>query len=289
MRFLPTTPPRSPPRSTPPSLERSTADRSSISTAALTRTTTTGAATTADFFNAIAPDKVALLPGQTATYANVSNYVDGINGIFIDISGSPSIVASDFEFATGNNNPTSSGPAPANGWTAFGTGPTAPTITLFPGMGANGSERVALTWATGVAVSGKWLEVIVRGNSGATPDANTGLGSPDIFYFGSAPGDSGNSTSNFEVNATDEVNARNDPHSNFSNRKLRADQRPQRLRQGRPHECHGRSHRPHPWNQFLHPAPSHHRSRTAEQSGGFRTGGVLLLQRAGNDARHDAL
>ena len=56
--------------------------------------------------NAIATDKVAYLPGAgPATFANVSSYSKGINGIMVDIAGShPSITAADFIFQVGNNN-----------------------------------------------------------------------------------------------------------------------------------------------------------------------------------------
>ena len=37
--------------------------------------------------NAIATDKQALLPGQTATFANYTSYSQGINGIMVDIAG----------------------------------------------------------------------------------------------------------------------------------------------------------------------------------------------------------
>ena len=47
-------------------------------------------------------------------------------------------------------------------------------------------------------------------------DANTGLAAPDVFFFGNAVGESGDSPLNAFVNATDEIAARNDPH-NFLN------------------------------------------------------------------------
>ena len=57
--------------------------------------------------NAIATDKAAYLwesPGA-ATFANVSSYSLGINGIMVDISGShPNVSANDFIFRVGNNN-----------------------------------------------------------------------------------------------------------------------------------------------------------------------------------------
>ena len=56
--------------------------------------------------NAIATDKSAYLPGSgAATFANVSSYEQGINGIMVDLLGGgahASITASDFIFKTGN-------------------------------------------------------------------------------------------------------------------------------------------------------------------------------------------
>ena len=53
--------------------------------------------------NAIALDKQAYFAGSgQATFANVSNYSDGINGIMVDILGShPNITAADFVFRVG--------------------------------------------------------------------------------------------------------------------------------------------------------------------------------------------
>ena len=42
--------------------------------------------------DAIATDKVALLPGETATFANYTSYARGINGLMVDVtdlSGTP--------------------------------------------------------------------------------------------------------------------------------------------------------------------------------------------------------
>jgi hypothetical protein len=48
----------------------------------------------------------------------------------------------------------------------------------------NGSDRVTLTWHDG-EIRNTWLRVGVRYGGG------TGLQGPDIFYFGSLPGDTG--------------------------------------------------------------------------------------------------
>ena len=143
--------------------------------------------------NAIATDKQALLPGGSATFANFTSYDKGINGIIVDISALPgSVSASDFEFKIGNDS------VPA-------TWPTAPTpisVTTRTGEGAGGSDRVTIIFADG-DITGKWLQVKVLANP------NTGLASDDVFYFGNAIGDTGNSTTDAIVDTTDEIAARN--------------------------------------------------------------------------------
>ncbi|MGD9722888.1 MAG: hypothetical protein AB7O59_22250 [Pirellulales bacterium] len=130
---------------------------------------------------AIAPDKTAYLPGDgLATFANVSSYSKGINGIAIDLAGGgahSSITGNDFVFKVGaNNTPGSWGAAPA---------PAA--ISVRTGAGVSGSDRVEITWANG-AVKNTWLEVQVLAT------ANTGLGAPDVFFFGNRIGDTGSPT-----------------------------------------------------------------------------------------------
>ena len=149
---------------------------------------------------AIATDKTAYLPGSgESTFANVSSYTRGIDGIMIDLVGSHgSITANDFTFRLGNNN------SPAT-WTPLAQ---SPTLTVRGGAGASGADRVELTWPDGT-IQKQWLQVIVAAN------ANTGLPSSYMFFFGSAVADSGTGdTSTYLVNLIDEQAARNDPHSN---------------------------------------------------------------------------
>jgi hypothetical protein len=135
--------------------------------------------------NAIATDKTALLPGQTATFSNVSSYLDGINGILIAFANLPAGVtfsASDFQFNVGNSNTPSiwtSGPAPAAvaTWTS------------------GGDTFADIVWSNG-AIRNEWLQVTVLA------DANTHLAVNDVFYFGSLVGATGasiTSTSNGPV------------------------------------------------------------------------------------------
>jgi hypothetical protein len=156
--------------------------------------------------NAIATDKTAYTWESTvaATFANVSSYTKGINGIMVDISGPHgTITTSDFIFRVGNNN------SPGT-WATIG----ATSVSVRAGAGTGGSDRVEIIWTSGAATK-QWLEVITLAN------ANTGLpqlagypvGQGDAFFFGNALGDSGlgDTAINATVNATDENGARNNP------------------------------------------------------------------------------
>ncbi|MDP6545926.1 MAG: Ig-like domain-containing protein, partial [Phycisphaerae bacterium] len=121
---------------------------------------------------AIDPAKTPLLQG-VATSANQTSYPGGINGLMIDISGltgTPTV--SDFGVRVNqaaNPDTWSTGPAPQN-------------VTVRPGEGSGGSDRVTLTWADG-AILNQWVEVTVLAG------ANTGLGTDDVFYVGNTVGD----------------------------------------------------------------------------------------------------
>jgi hypothetical protein len=136
---------------------------------------------------AIAPDKSALRPGAKATFANYTSYQRGLNGIMIDIAGLPGTpTAADFEFRVGN----------ANNLTLWTPGPAPASVTVRPGAGLDGSDRVTLIWGAD-APKKKWLQVTVL----ATP--NTGLAQPDVFCLGNAIGETGNSTTDARVTTAD--------------------------------------------------------------------------------------
>jgi len=149
--------------------------------------------------NAIATDKFPLFDVSTATFANYTSYSRGINGIMVDIqnpANGPAISASDFSFKVGNDN------TPGTWNTA-----TAPTsVTRRVGAGVNGSDRFTLIWADN-AIQKQWLQVTVLASG------NTGLSSAEVFYFGNAIGESGNSLANAQVNSSDENAARIHPRS----------------------------------------------------------------------------
>jgi hypothetical protein len=123
---------------------------------------------------AIASEKTALLPGGTASFANISSYPRGINGIMIDFAGSHgTITAADFEFHVGERD--------RPGWSHA---PPPRSIFIRPGAGVGGSDRVEILWDDG-AIQNAWLQVTVLANG------NTGLAQLDAFYFGSVVAETG--------------------------------------------------------------------------------------------------
>jgi hypothetical protein len=68
-----------------------------------------------------------------------------------------------------------------------------------------GSSRVTILWSANASADAPpelkktWLQVTVLAN------ANTGLSASDVFYFGNAIGEVGNSTTNAQVSAADEA------------------------------------------------------------------------------------
>jgi formylglycine-generating enzyme len=167
-----------------------------------------GAANAADD-SAIASDKVVLLPGQTATLANYTSYDKGINGLIVDVpslSGTPTL--NDFLFRQGNDNKPygDNRNNPNDDW-PWAPDPTA--ISVRRGGGQNGADRVTLIWEDGT-IRNCWLQVTVLATNA------TGLAEDEVFYVGNAVGESGNSTTDAVVNATDEIGARNNPHSPFN-------------------------------------------------------------------------
>ena len=153
---------------------------------------------------AIAPDKAALLPGETASLANYTSFDRGINGIMVDIAGLPSdtvLGEDDFRFRMGNNNhPAGWSAAPSPLIVMRGIDEVGMTDGERPtsgdGSDASSLTRITLIWPDGV-IDNTWLQVTVRAT------AATGLGEDDVFYFGNAVGESGNSTTDAQVNAHD--------------------------------------------------------------------------------------
>jgi hypothetical protein len=143
---------------------------------------------------AIAIDKTALLPGQTADFVNYTSYINGINGIMIDVARLPAGYTpqpSDFAFMMGNSSdPTTwiGAPAPSG-------------MTLLAGAGVGGSDRIDIVWDN-QAIMNQWLQVTMLAS------VQTGLDAPDVFYFGNAVGDTGNSATDATVSVNDVLGAR---------------------------------------------------------------------------------
>jgi GH43 family beta-xylosidase len=126
--------------------------------------------------SAVATDKRPLLAGQSASFANVTSYTRGINGVMIDVTrlpdAAPLLNASAFTVQVGSSD---------GGWQA---GPAPLAVTVRRGAGTAGSDRVALTWRDG-SVRDTWLRVTLR------PTPATALPASDAFAFGNLVGDTG--------------------------------------------------------------------------------------------------
>lgn len=115
---------------------------------------------------------------QSTSFANVSGYARGINGIVLDIAGLPNtnLTASDFVFRAA--------PAGVSGAVNPSTWPAAATPSLIdvqPGTSTT-AARVRIEWADNL-VQNTWLQIIVKAN------ANTGLTNREVYYIGHALGE----------------------------------------------------------------------------------------------------
>jgi uncharacterized delta-60 repeat protein len=141
----------------------------------------------------VAPDKAALLPGQTATFANVTSFADGITGVVVDVRGLATRTFGELEapllFSFRRGGATGTPPA----WQPT----TLPRMTVLRGGGADGSDRVILRFDPATAVKNGWLEATVLAN------AYTGLSRPDVFYVGNLVGEAGDVRFPLRVNALD--------------------------------------------------------------------------------------
>lgn len=150
-----------------------------------------------EYATGIDPTKSALLPGQTSSGANIINSLGGITGIYIDILGFPAgggIGSGDLGFRVGNSTDISS-------WTPLGI---APAVSTTSGAGNGGSDRVYLSWPS-ASVENTWLEITLAAS------ASTGLGSPDVFYYGHMAGDTNGDGAVTPADALLIINELNDP------------------------------------------------------------------------------
>ena len=125
--------------------------------------------------DAIEPDKSPLLAGGMPGPANYTSYWRGINGIMVDFDGLFYAPApGDFRVRVNG----------APGPDTWSHGP-APTVSIRPGDGVDGSHRVTLIWADGAIVN-QWVEVTVLSDANG---GGLGLVDNSVFYFGNAVGD----------------------------------------------------------------------------------------------------
>ena len=102
---------------------------------------------------AITSDKQALLPGQTATFANYSSFFGGINGIMVDVQGlAGTPTATDFVLRVGNDsNP--------DAWAAA---LALAAVTVRPSAGVGGWARIELTCVVWLAGCSESLKSVIE-------------------------------------------------------------------------------------------------------------------------------
>ena len=141
---------------------------------------------------AVATDKIALMPGDSPTPANVTGYARGINGVMIDVAGlrdDPG--AGDFALDV----------SPSDAPGEWATAPAPSSVTRRPGAGEGGSDRITVIWPDG-AILDCWLRVTLR----ASPA--TGLAADDTFLFGNLAGETGDDPAAAAVGPADLLRAR---------------------------------------------------------------------------------
>jgi YDG domain/Dockerin type I domain len=178
-----------------------TADITGVASTIVTRGIRYLGATGSSASTSLATDKVALLPGQSSTFANYSNYSRGLNGIVVDINGLP----------TGTTNALMLASLQFDQWDGIAAagfvplaGAAVPSVSIVSGGGAGGSASVTIAFPDNT-VQNTWLRVTVLAN------ADTGLAANDVFYFGNVIGDfnTGNTSTRYRVNALDTSAVRN--------------------------------------------------------------------------------
>jgi hypothetical protein len=97
-----------------------------------------------------------------------------------------SITPDDYTIMVGNSND-------INTWQPA---PEPSFITEYVGAGVGGSVRLELVWDD-YTIQNEWVQVTLKAN------ANTGLADDDVFYFGNAIGETGNSSTDAIVDGAD--------------------------------------------------------------------------------------
>ena len=143
---------------------------------------------------AVAPDKVALLPGEPASFPNYTSFSRGLNGIMVDLGGldpaAPAIDVGDFAFRVGNNTDPSS----------WADAPAPLSVTLRRPDATADVTRITIIWADG-AIRNQWLQVTLKATERTT------LASDDVFFFGNLRGDTGADASGAPVARVNSVDA----------------------------------------------------------------------------------
>ncbi len=116
-----------------------------------------------------------------ASFANVTNYSRGINGVVMDVLGlsATTLTASDFTFKMSPQGAYNESANPPSSWS---NAPTPTSITVTSGTPTAGTSRVRIEWPDN-QIQDRWLQIRVL------PNANTGLQSAATYYLGNLRGE----------------------------------------------------------------------------------------------------
>ncbi|MEX0676768.1 MAG: RHS repeat-associated core domain-containing protein [Pirellulales bacterium] len=166
-----------------------------------------------DDVDAIDTSKSAYLPGAGSTInpVSMSSFNRGINGVFVDITGThgPFSLA-DFQFAMSGKQPGIN-----NTPSTWASAPAPSAFTVLTNVPAAGTDRVEFIWDNN-AIENRYLEVTVEGNdAGGGLNQNTGLAASSYFYYGNRIGTTflceANPTEAFVTDGSDEIEVLNHP------------------------------------------------------------------------------
>jgi len=166
-----------------------------VHTRVATRGTYYRGATGESASGSLANDKFPLLPGQSSSFANYTNYSLGLNGLIFDVAGlpgsttNPQMLAS-LQFAQWNG-------ISNIGFAAL-PALAIPTVNILGFVGSNSSARVQITFPNNT-LQNTWLRITILANN------TTKLPTNDVFYFGNVIGDLdiGNTATRLRVNGQD--------------------------------------------------------------------------------------
>ncbi len=132
--------------------------------------------------------KEALYPGEAASGENITSYVDGINGVMIDVvafTGNVNDIGVD-DFIFKENGSGSFAQLGAAKLPTVSTPVEVQIDTTGDGIADTTAHRITFTFPNDADIKNRWLEITAKDT---TSGGDIGLDVPHVFYFGNLSGD----------------------------------------------------------------------------------------------------